>query len=230
MLFTQDLDELETPWYRPFGGTLHVKSRISRRPSPLNDASVDVSGGMLVVQATVLSLAAKSRVQRTVLDVAKLTRVAVEAVGKDRRPVAGASRLRQNDVSRGRNAGSLPRRIHSGGLGVTMLGASAERSRLLSDVFDDCSCVGCRLSPRDRSIIREMNETAFAEHFLETGGIGCSESWEKWGAPSCPQDWHHLYFTVSTLLSLTSDLQVLLSLARQLFGDCSRVVPSGVIR
>ena len=83
----------------------------SRIPSLLNDDSVDVSGGMLVVQAaTVLSLAAKPRLREGRCDVAKLTRAAVEAVGKERRPVAGASRHQQNDVSLGRNAGSLRRR------------------------------------------------------------------------------------------------------------------------
>ena len=45
--------------------------------------------------------------------------------------------------------------------------------------FDDWSYVGCRLSPRDRAIITEVNETAFSVNFLETGGIGCSESCEK---------------------------------------------------
>ena len=58
-------------------------------------------GGMLVVRAaTVLSLGAKSRLQRFVLNVVKLTRAAVEAVGKERRPVAGTSCHRQNDASR----------------------------------------------------------------------------------------------------------------------------------
>ena len=43
------------------------------------------------------------------LDVAKLTRTAVEAVPEKRRPAAGAwSRRQQNDVSAGRNTGSLP--------------------------------------------------------------------------------------------------------------------------
>ena len=89
-VFVLDPDKLQTPWHRLVGGTLPVKSRISREPSPLNDASVDVSSGMLVLQAaTVLSLGAKPRLwERKVLDVAKLTRVAVEVVGKERRPVA----------------------------------------------------------------------------------------------------------------------------------------------
>ena len=83
-VFTLDPDELETPWYRLFGGSLPLKSSISRKLSPLSDASVDVSGGMLVVQAaTVLCLGAKSRLRdRMVLDVAKLTRASVEVVGR----------------------------------------------------------------------------------------------------------------------------------------------------
>ena len=56
---TLDRGELEKSWYRPFGGMLPVKSR-----NLLNDASADVSGGMLVVlAATVLSLGAKSRLE-----------------------------------------------------------------------------------------------------------------------------------------------------------------------
>ena len=42
------------------------------------------------------------------------------------------------------------------------------------EVFDDCSHVGCRLSPSGVAIIRELNETVFPLNFLETGGIGCS--------------------------------------------------------
>ena len=86
------------PWYRLSGGMLPVKSR---KPELLNDDSADVSGGMRVVlAATVLALAAKSIIwSRMVLDVAKLTKAAVEVVGKERRSVAGASRHRQNDVS-----------------------------------------------------------------------------------------------------------------------------------
>ena len=96
-------------------------------------------------------------------------------------------------VSCGRNGSHSLGRL---GCDVTLLGASAKRSRQLLDVFVDCSCAGFKLSPRDRAIIREMTETFFALNFLETGGLGRSESCEKWCAPSCPQDWHHLYFTV----------------------------------
>ena len=94
--FTLDPDELETPWYRLFRGTLPFESKISRKPSPLNDA---------LQAATVRSLAAKSkRQERMVLDVGKLTRAASK-----------------NDVSLGRNAGSFRRgRMDSGGLGVAL--------------------------------------------------------------------------------------------------------------
>ena len=57
--------------------------------------------------------------------------------------------------------------------------ASAKRSRLLPEVFDDCSSVRRGLALRDRAIIREVNETLFALNFLETGGVGCSEVCEK---------------------------------------------------
>ena len=67
----------------------------------------------------------------------------------------------------------------SGGLGVELPCTLAKRSRLLPDVFDDSSYVGRRLSPRDRAIIREVNETVFTLNFLKTAGIGCSESCEK---------------------------------------------------
>ena len=52
---------------------------------------------------------------------------------------------RQNDVSLGRIAGFLQRRcaglVVSGGLGVALPSASAKRSRLVLEVFDDCSYV-----------------------------------------------------------------------------------------
>ena len=85
------------------------------------------------------------------------------------------------------------------------------------------------LSPRERATIREVNETAFALNFLETGGTVGSESREKVGYSMLSTDLHFLYFVVSTLQFLTSDHQVLLSRARQLFVDCTRVVPSEVI-
>ena len=57
--------------------------------------------------------------------------------------------------------------------------ASAKRPRLLPEVIDDCWYVGRRLSARDVAVIREFNETVFALIFLETGGVGRSESSEK---------------------------------------------------
>ena len=47
--------------------------------------------------------------------------------------------------------------------------ASAKRSRLLPDIFDDCSYVGRGLSLRDNAIFRNMNKSVFALNFLETG-------------------------------------------------------------
>ena len=44
------------------------------------------------------------------------------------------------------------------------------------EVFDDCSSVSRRLSPRVRAIIREVNETVLVLNFLETVGIVGSES------------------------------------------------------
>ena len=100
--FTVDPDALVPSLRR------HVGRQIKdfQKTSPLSDDSVDVSGGMLVVQAaTVLSLGATSRLwERMVLGVGTLTRAAVEVVGKERRPVAGASCHLQNDVSRSARA------------------------------------------------------------------------------------------------------------------------------
>ena len=67
----------------------------------------------------------------------------------------------------------------SGGLGGALPCASAKRSRLLPEVFDDCSSVTRRVSPRERAIIMELNETVFAPNFLETGGTVGSESFVK---------------------------------------------------
>ena len=46
--------------------------------------------------------------------------------------------------------------------------ASAKRSRLLLEVFDDCSTVS-RRPPRAKGIIREVNETVFVLNFLKKG-------------------------------------------------------------
>ena len=105
---------------------------------------------MLLLQAaTVLSLMAKSRLQRLVLDVVKLTRAAVEAVEKEGgwqgRPVTGkmTSLL---PARLGPSGGIAAGLVGSGGLGVVLPCVSAEHSRLLLEVFDDCSCVGRRLA------------------------------------------------------------------------------------
>ena len=57
--------------------------------------------------------------------------------------------------------------------------ASTRRSRILPELFDDRSCVCRRLSPRYMAIIRKMNESDFSLSFLETGGVGLSESRAK---------------------------------------------------
>ena len=99
---------------------------------------------------------------------------------KARWPVAGASRHEHNDVSTSRNACFLWAlwRV-SRFLGGALPCASAKRSRLLPEVFDDCSSVTRRVSPRERAIIMELNETVFAQNFLETGGTVGPESFVK---------------------------------------------------
>ena len=144
---------------------------------------------MLMAQAaTVLSPSAKSRLQRLVLELIKLTWAMAEAVEKERRPVAEASRHTGKMTSSCRNAGSLLRRC--GGSHVLVCRcrarlplprASAKRSLLPPKVLDDCSYVGRKLSPHDRAIIREVNESVFALNFLDTGCRGLSESCEKVG-------------------------------------------------
>ena len=59
--------------------------------------------------------------------------------------------------------------------------ASAKRSRLLPEVYDDCSSVTRRLSPCERAIIREVNKTLL---LLSTSGrraVVGSESCERAG-------------------------------------------------
>ena len=80
--------------------------------------------------------------------------------------------------------------------GVALPCASAKRARLLPEVFDDCSSVSRTLSPRERAIIKEVNETAFALNFLETGGIGHFESSDKLGTPYCSKTRHRLHSVV----------------------------------
>ena len=79
----------------------------------------------------------------------------------------------------GPSSGVVAGLADSGGLGVALPCASAKHSLVLPEVFDDCSDVGLRLSPRDRAIIREISERAFALDILETGGIVDSELCEK---------------------------------------------------
>ena len=99
--------------------------------------------------------------------------------------------------SSGRVASGL---MDSGALGAALPCTFAERSRLLPDVFDDCSYVSRRLSPRHGAIIRKLKETAYALNFLEAVAVLVILSRAKrWGTPYCPQTWHHQHFTVSIL-------------------------------
>ena len=89
----------------------------------------------------------------------KLTRATVEDVDLERRPVAGAPLPPANDLlaaTLGPSGGVAAGRMDLGGLGVALPCASAKRSRILPEVDNDCSYVGCRLSPRDKAIIREF--------------------------------------------------------------------------
>ena len=56
--------------------------------------------------------------------------------------------------------------MESGSAGLALPCASARRSRLLPEVLDDCSCIGRKLSTRDRAVIRELIKTVFALNFL----------------------------------------------------------------
>ena len=95
-----------------------------------------------------------------VMDVAKLTRAAVEAVGEARQLAAGTWFPRQqNDVwSPWRRCGGS-HRFWGPWCGAAV--RVCQRSRPFPEVFDDCSHVRRRLSLRDRAITREMNESVF---------------------------------------------------------------------
>ena len=93
-------------------------------------------------------------------------------------------------------------RMNSGGLSVALPCASAKRSRLLPEVFGDCSFVGCKLSPRMRTIIGEGIErdrffVAF-EMFWRLAALVVLSHVEKWRTLSCPQDVHHLQCSSAT--------------------------------
>ena len=113
-----------------------VKSRISRKPNLLTTVSVDVSGGMLVVQAaTVLSLG--SNVKAPVADGAWRGKADKgRGCGRERKegrwrkhPTTGkmTSLL---PATLGHSGGVAAGRMESGGLGVALPCASAKRSRL----------------------------------------------------------------------------------------------------
>ena len=84
-----------------------------------------------------------------------------------------------------------------GGLGVALPCASAKRSCLSPEVFDDFSLVGRMLSPCDRAIIREMNESVLAVFVLLSRA-------KRWSTPSTlstylasPALLHHLHSVIS---------------------------------
>ena len=114
---------------------------------------------------------------RMVLDVAKLTRATVEAVGKGWKP----SRQWQNDLCVGRNAGSLRWRCGGPhefwrswcGAAVPNVLVSFLRCLTTARMLDASSLLVIG------RIIKELNETVFALNFLETGSTDCSESCEK---------------------------------------------------
>ena len=81
----------------------------------------------------------------------------------------------------GHSGGVAADLVASGGLGVAPPRAFAKHCRVLPEVFDDCSSVCRRLSHRERAIIREVNEIAFALNFLETDGLAEFESCKKVG-------------------------------------------------
>ena len=154
---------------RFFDGTLLDKSRSSGKPSLINDSSVDTCVGMLEVQAaTVPPQEARSKLrERMVQDVATLTR---GAGGIRKWPLAEAwSCHKQNDVifcsNAGASGGGAAGLMDSGGHCVALPCASAKCSRLLPEVFDDCSQVGRRPPPRDGAIIRELERDRFCHEF-----------------------------------------------------------------
>ena len=71
--------------------------------------------------------------------------------GKGKKAGGGSVLPRRNDVSLGRNPGVVAGRMNSGGLGVALPCASAERSHLLPQVFGDWSYAGCMLSSHVRA-------------------------------------------------------------------------------
>ena len=86
--------------------------------------------------------------------------------------------------------------VGSGGLGVALPCASAKRSRLLPGSHQGIE--------RDRCCLEFLGDWRYWSFWVMS---------KSGSTPSCPQDWHHLHFTVSTVISLTSDHQVFLSLA-----------------
>ena len=131
-----------------------------------------------------LSPVGKASLQRLVLDLVKLTWAAAAVVAMLRWSVSGAATgemMSRLAATPGHSGGVAADLVASGGLGVAPPCAFAKRGRVLPEGVDDCSSVCRRLSHRERAIIREVNEIAFALNFLETGGVAGSESCKKSG-------------------------------------------------
>ena len=109
------------------------KSRISRKPNLFNEASADVSGGMLVVLAlTVLALEATSNLQvRMVLDVGKADKGCGRGRGKRKegrwRNRPATSKMTSLLAATLGHSGGVGR-MESGGLGVALRCVSAKTS------------------------------------------------------------------------------------------------------
>ena len=111
--------------------------------------------------------------------------------------------------------------METGGTAVALSRAAARRSRLLPEVFDDCSCVGRKRPSQVRAIIRELNETILAAIFLKSGGVACAGPCPKVANSILRVDpgsttLHRLHFVFSSNQPP--------SLTRQLYEDFSRGV------
>ena len=129
-----------------------IESRITRKQRRLNDASVDVSGGMAVVlAATVLALEAKSRVGADGAGRGDKGRGRGRGKGKkggDGLPATGKV-MSLFAATLGPSSGVATGRKDCGGFVVALPCVSARRSRLFPEVFDERSSVSRRLSTRE---------------------------------------------------------------------------------
>ena len=127
------------------------------------------------------------------LDVANVTRAAVETVGKERWLAKWHLCWPQRWV----HPTSL-RRV-SRILEVLVWRCHARVPYVLG------SCLKFLMTPRDRALIKEMNESGFALNYLETGGISLPESCEKVECSILSTDWASP--AIHRLHSVTSDFR-----------------------